>query len=116
MNYLILLFLSVLIIFILVMVLLSNSKSSNNIHIKADMLTIRHPLKKEVINLESDLKSWNIQRINMLWWGKLYSVNLELQSGKWTKIYSRFLSGKIEQLLIYLEETASGKKTGSLNK
>lgn len=116
MNYLIILFLSVLIIFILVMVLLSNSKSSNNIHIKGDKLTIRHPLKKEVINLESDLKSWNIQRINMLWWGRLYSVNLELKSGKWTKVYSRSLSGKIEQLIIYLKETAPERKIDSLNK
>lgn len=114
MNFLFIFLISVFIIFILIAVLLANSKSSNNIHINGNMLTIWHPLKKDVINLESDLKSWNVQQVNMLWRGKLNSVNLELQSGKWKKVYSRSLSGKIEELITYLEQTAIERKTDQL--
>lgn len=111
MNYLYILLFSVAIVFILILVLLADSKSSNNIHIKGDKLTIWHPLKKIVIDLQADLKSWNIQSVHLLWRGRLHTVNLELESGKWKKIYSRSLSGKIEPLITYLEKSASQKRT-----
>ncbi|MEB2778511.1 hypothetical protein SYJ56_24595 [Algoriphagus sp. D3-2-R+10] len=111
MNFLFIFLISVFIIFILIAVLLVNSKNSNNIQRSGNKLTIWHPLKKEVIDLEYDLKSWNVQQVNMLWWGRINSVNLELQSGKWKKVYSRSLSGKIAQLITYLEKKAIERKT-----
>ncbi len=114
MNYLFILLVTVLILIILLTVLFADSKTSNNIHRKGNILTIWHPLKKDVINLETDLKSWNIQHVRVLWWGRLYSVNLELSSGKWKKVFSRSLTGKIERLTSYLEKSAKEKKTDSL--
>ncbi|EPR69131.1 hypothetical protein ADICYQ_1903 [Cyclobacterium qasimii M12-11B] len=74
-----------------------------------------HPFKKEVINLDAELYSWNFQRINTLWRGKLYSINLKLKSGKWTKVYSRSPSGKIADLINHLKITAVDKKGKSIN-
>lgn len=96
------------------MVLLANSRSSYSFHRNGNILTIVHPLKNEVVNLETDLKSWNLKGFRRLWWGKIYSLNLELNSGKWKKIYSRSLSGTIDQLITHLESTALDKKTESI--
>tara|TARA_R110002020_G_scaffold254617_1_gene468325 strand:+ start:279 stop:620 length:342 start_codon:yes stop_codon:yes gene_type:complete len=110
MNYLIIFLISVIIIFTLIMVLFADSKSSNSIHRKGNKLTIWHPLNKQVINLNSDVKTWNIQKIRWFWWGTIYSVNIELLSGKWKKIYSRSITGKLEPLISHLEKIAPEKK------
>ena len=91
-------------------VLLANSKTSVDFHLTDNKLTILHPFKKEVINLDEDLNSWNSQRINTLWRGKLHSINLQLKSGKWTKVYSRSRDRNMENLISYLQATAVEKK------
>lgn len=114
MEYLIILSITIFIIFILILVLLGNSRSSYSFHRNGKILTIVHPLKNEEVNLESELKSWNIKGFRRLWRGKIYSLNMELHSGKWKKIYSRSLDGTIDQLITYLESTAFDKKTESI--
>ena len=111
MEYSYIIFISIFVFLILVFVLLVDTKTSNNIHKKGNLLTIWHPLKKESINLDTDLLSWHVQRINVLWWGKLYAVNLKLKSGKWKKLYSRSRRGKFDQLINYLEKNALNKQT-----
>lgn len=113
MTYLVVLLITIIIISILVMVLLANNRSSNDISRDGNLLTISHPLKKEVINLDSDLKSWNVQSFRRLWWGRIYGVSLETKSGKWKKLYTRILSGNIGALITYLEETAPEKRRES---
>lgn len=113
MDFLIVLLITVAIVFIFLLILLANSRSSYNFYRKEHILTIVHPLKNDQINLETELKSWNVQGFKRLWWGSIFSVNLELNSGKWQKIYSKSLSGKIDQLIIYLESSAPNRKTES---
>ena len=113
MNFLFVLLITIVIISIPILIMLANNKSSNVINRDGNILTISHPLKNEVINIDSDLKSWNVQSFRRLWWGRIYGVSLELNSGKWKKLYTRILSGKIGDLVSYLEETAPEKRTGS---
>lgn len=110
MDYLIIILISVFIVFLLVSVLLIDTKTSNKISRKGNKLTLWHPLKKEEIDLEKDLKSWNVQRLNLLWRGRFYALNMELKSGKWKKIYTRSLSGKTGKLIAYLEINAQSNK------
>lgn len=114
MEFLVTLSISIVIVFILLIVLLFNSRNSYSFHRDGSILTIIHPLKKELINLESDLKSWNVQGFRRLWRGKIYALNLEMNSGKWKKIYARSLTGDIEQLINYLDSTAIKAKTESV--
>ena len=75
------------------------------------MLTIWYPLKKEVVDIETDLLSWNVQQVWPLRWGRLYSLNLELKPGRWKNVYARTLSGKVGQLIAYLEKHAPERRT-----
>lgn len=111
MSYLYIVIISILIVSALMAVLLANSKTSINFHLVDNKLTILHPFKKEVINLDTELNSWNYQKINTLWRGKFYSINLKLNSGKLTKVYSRSRSGNMEMLINYLETTAVDKES-----
>ncbi|GAA0878953.1 hypothetical protein GCM10009119_19210 [Algoriphagus jejuensis] len=47
-----------------------------------NILTLWHPLKKEDVDLENELKSWNVRRMNLLWRGKPYALSLELTDGR----------------------------------
>lgn len=105
MNYLIVVLISSILIFSLLFLMLQNYRSSYEFILSDDILTIKHPLKDEVIDLDLELKSWNVQGFRRLWWGKIYSVNLELRSGKWRKIYATQLAGKITILITHLEST-----------
>lgn len=111
MDYLYIVIVSILIVSTLMIVLLTNSKTSNNIILQGNKLTIFHPLKKEDINLDADLKKWNVQKIQTLWRGKFYSLNLQLKSGKWNRLYSRSFTGKIAPIIEYLENTSPEKKS-----
>ncbi|WP_026954373.1 hypothetical protein [Algoriphagus vanfongensis] len=99
------------IIFFFLIILLAETKTSNNIERKGSKLTVWHPLKKEVIDLETDLISWNVQRMKLLWWGKLYAVNMQLKSGKWKKIYARSRRGKFYKLISYLKKNELSKQS-----
>lgn len=114
MDLLYIFLISIVLLILLFTVLFADSKSSNSIHRKGDKLTIWYPLKEEVIDLNTDLTSWNVQSIRPLWWGRLYAVNLELKSGKWKRVYTRSLTGRIRQLIEYLEENAKDKQAQPL--
>ncbi len=66
------------------------TRRSSDIRIDGKNLVIRYPLRKKEINLDKELKSWKLQEINRLWIGKTQAINLELQSGKWHHVDSRF--------------------------
>ncbi|AEL28042.1 hypothetical protein [Cyclobacterium marinum] len=110
MDYLYIVIVSILIVSALMIVLLTNTKNSNNIILQGNKLTIFHPLKREDINLDADLQKWNVQKIQTLWRGKFYSLNLQLKSGKWNRLYSRNFTGKIAPVIEYLENTSPEKK------
>lgn len=111
MNSLLAILISIVVVFILVIVLLLDSKTSNSISRAGNMLTIWHPLKEEVIDLQADLLSWNVQQVRPLRWGRLYSLNLELRPGRWKNVYARSLSGTVGQLIDYLEKHAQERKS-----
>jgi hypothetical protein len=114
MNYLVAILISIIVVFIFVIVLLLNTKTSNRISRAGSVLTIWYPLKKEVVDLEADLLSWNVQKVRPLWWGRFYSLNLEFKPGRWKNVYSRSLSGKVGQLIAYLEKHAPERKTQAI--
>tara|TARA_R110002072_G_scaffold264748_1_gene423642 strand:- start:156774 stop:157064 length:291 start_codon:yes stop_codon:yes gene_type:complete len=82
-----------------------DSKTSNKISRTKDKLTIWHPFKQEVIDLNSDIKSWKLQTVSYLRIGKLYSLNIETKSGNWKKVFSRSYDGNFKNLVEYLEKT-----------
>lgn len=111
MDYLVISILSILVISIFVAILLVNSRTSTNISLKGRTLSILHPLKKDTIQLEKDLKSWKVSKMNLLWQGKLYALNLETKAGEWKKIYFRRRSDKIKHLIDTLELVAPNGRT-----
>ncbi|WP_157963225.1 hypothetical protein [Algoriphagus litoralis] len=74
-------------------------------------MTIYFPLKVEQIDLDNDIKSWNLQGIRRLWWGRFYSLNLELDSGHWRKLYSKTLLGQMNDVVLYLQQNSPDKQS-----
>lgn len=93
---------------------LAESKTTHNIEKKGSKLTLWHPLKKEVIDLNTDIIDWNVQRIHLLWWGKLHAINIQLKSGKWKTIYSKSRRGKFNKLTSHLKKIDQTKQSQSL--
>lgn len=107
MNYLIISIVAILILALFVAILLINSKTSSSVSLEGKTLTVGYPLKQDVIDLEKDLRSWNLRRMNLMWRGKLYALSLELQDGAWKKIYFRSRTQKkIRPLVSMLNELA----------
>jgi hypothetical protein len=85
-------------------------RKSTDIRLEGDLLVLRYPFAKEEISLSDELKSWQLQQANFLWWGRVYSVNIELKSGKWKQVNSRFNRGGFEAVFDYLKTNYADKR------
>lgn len=85
-------------------------RKSTDIRLEGDRLILRYPISKEEIILSEELKSWHLQEATFLWWGKVYTINLELKSGKWKHISTRFNPGSFETVFGYLEDNYSDRR------
>ncbi len=92
------------VLFLIVTPLLFFSKRSTDVRLKGDLLVLRYPFTKEEINLSEALKSWHLQEAHFLRLGKIYSLNMELNSGKWKHVSSRFNAESFNLLFHYLED------------
>jgi len=107
MDYLVISIVAILIVALFVAILLINSKTSSSISLEGKTLTVGYPLKKDVIDLEKDLRRWSVRRMNLMWRGRLYALSLELQDGAWKKIYFRSRTEKkIRRLVGLLNDLA----------
>jgi len=113
MNSLVISIVAILVLAIFVAIFLMNSRTGHNIKLQGKMLTIGHPLKEDVIDLEKDLSNWNVTRMNLMWRGRLYVLNLELNSRSWKKIYFRSPTGNIQELIAKLDELIPLEKDSS---
>jgi hypothetical protein len=86
------------------------TRRSSDIRLEGKNLVIRYPTSKKEINLEAELKSWKMQEIKHLWIGRTQSINLELQSGKWHHVNSRFNKETIEEIYHFLNENFGEKR------
>lgn len=86
------------------------TRRSSDVRLEGKNLVIRYPTSKKEINLEVELKSWKMQEINHLWIGKTQTINLELQSGKWHHVNSRFNRETIEEIYYFLNENFGEKR------
>lgn len=86
------------------------TRRSSDVRLEGKNLVIRYPTSKKEINLEVELKSWKMQEINHLWIGKTQTINLELQSGKWHHVNSRFNRETIEEIYHFLNENFREKR------
>lgn len=86
------------------------TRRSSDIWLEGKNLVIRYPTSKKEINLEAELKSWKMQEIKHLWIGRTQSINLELQSGKWHHVNSRFNKETIEEIYHFLNENFGEKR------
>lgn len=91
------------VLFLIITPLLFFSKRSTDVRLKGDVLVLRYPITKEEIKLSEELKSWNLQEARFLRLGKIYSINMELNSGKWRSVGSRFNAESFKDLFQYLE-------------
>ncbi|MEX2513192.1 MAG: hypothetical protein WD398_09820 [Cyclobacteriaceae bacterium] len=103
MEILVGLFIAVIILGIILIPIFYYTKRSSDIRLEGERLIIRYPLRKIEIHLGKDLKSWSLQEARFLWIGKVFAVNLELNSGKWHHVNSRFNPESYENLLEMLE-------------
>ena len=106
MNYLTIGIISIVILAILVTTLLLNSQTGRSFRLQGRQLTLLYPLKKEVVKLDTEVKSWNIERIHLMWRGKLYALSLELKNGTWKKLYFRSRTEEVRHLVAALDEVA----------
>lgn len=86
------------------------TRRSSDVRLEGKNLVIRYPTSKKEINLETELKSWKMQEIKHLWIGKTQTINLELQSGKWHHVNSRFNRETIEEIYHFLNDNFGGKR------
>jgi hypothetical protein len=94
--------------------LLYYTRRSSDVRLEGEMLVIRYPIQKKEINLKTDLKSWNMQEAKFLWIGKVYAINLELNSGKWHNVNSRFNSESFNKVFEFLEKNFKDKRKKDL--
>lgn len=90
------------------------TRRSSDIRLLGDEMEVRYPMREKVIALNQELKSWNVQEANFLWIGKVYSINLELESGKWHHVNTRFNRETFEKIYTYLESTYSDRRKKDL--
>lgn len=86
------------------------TRRSSDIRLQGDDIEFHYPMRKKVINLKQDLKSWNIQEAKFLWIGKVYSINLELESGKWHHVNTRYNRETFEIIYTYLDATYGDRR------
>ncbi|MEX0882980.1 MAG: hypothetical protein WDZ72_05845 [Cyclobacteriaceae bacterium] len=102
--------------FILILILIPlvyYTRQSSDIRLEGELLIIRYPFRKVEIHLNNDLKSWSLQEARFLWIGKVFAINLELNSGKWHHVNSRFNPESFENLLELLEGLYEERKRKS---
>jgi hypothetical protein len=86
------------------------TRRSSDIRLVGRNLVIRYPMRKKEINLDTELKSWKLQKINRLWIGKTQAINLELQSGKWHHVDSRLNRETFNSIYAVLTENFEEKR------
>lgn len=78
-------------------------KRSSDIRLEGERLIIRYPFSKEEVNLNEDLKSWQLQEAYFIRLGKTYAVNIELKNGKWKSISSRLNADTFQEIFKHLD-------------
>jgi hypothetical protein len=78
------------------------TRRSSDIRLLGDKLEIHYPMRHKEIQLKQELKSWNLQHATFLWIGKVYSINIELLSGKWHHVNTRFNRESFDRIYEYL--------------
>lgn len=73
-------------------------------------MVFRYPLRKKEVNLDTELKSWKLQEIRLLWIGKVHAINLELQNGRWHQVDSRFNRETFNSIFTLLTENFETKR------
>ena len=97
-------FLVLIILFFVITLSLFLMRKSTDISLIGDILIIRYPLKKEMIELSGQLCNWQLQEIRMIRIGKVSVINIELRDGKWKNVSSRFTGEGFPVLLKYLND------------
>lgn len=86
------------------------TRRSSDIRLLGDTMEFHYPMRKKEINLHQDMKSWNMQEANFIWIGKVYSINIELESGKWHHVNTRFNRETFEAIYSYLDQNYSQRR------
>lgn len=90
------------------------TRRSSDIRLLGDNMEFHYPMRKKEINLNQDMKSWNMQEANFIWIGKVYSINIELESGKWHHVNTRFNRETFDAIYSYLDKTYSQRRKKDL--
>lgn len=93
------------VVLLIVTPLLFLFKRSSDIRMEGDLLVLRYPFTKEEIQLSEELKSWHLQEAHFLRFGKVYSLNMELNNGKWKSVSSRFNADSFKLIFHYFEKS-----------
>lgn len=90
------------------------TRRSSDIRLMGDNMEFHYPMRKKVNNLKQDLKSWNMQEAKFLWIGKVYSINIELESGKWHHVNNRYNRETFEMIYNHLDETYADRRKADM--
>jgi hypothetical protein len=110
MDSTLLLVLSSMAIFFLLFMLLLLVKERVELQLTRDRILLKYPTRKKEIQLDSELKSWKIQKATYLRWGVVYSINMLFQSGKRAAVNSRISPENFEALYTYLESRYANRR------
>jgi hypothetical protein len=100
---------------LIVLPLVFFTRRSSDIRLSGDNIEILYPMRKKEFNLNQELKSWNIQEAKFLWIGKVYSINMELKSGKWHHVNTRFNRDSFEEIYSYLNSSYLDRRKKDMN-
>lgn len=87
---------------VIVLPLVYYTRRSSDIRLRGDSLEIKYPMRQQNIQLNKELKGWSLQQATLFWIGKVYSLNLELHSGKWHHVNTRFNRDSFDEIYEYL--------------
>jgi hypothetical protein len=80
------------------------------ISIENNELILQYPLTTQIIDLEKDLKHWELQETYYIRWGAFQTITLTFNNGKTMNISSLFNQTNYNTLYNYLKKNAIGKR------
>lgn len=99
-----------LLLLVIVLPLVYYTRRSSDIRLIGDRLEIKYPMRQQNIIINEELKRWSLQQATLFWIGKVYSVNLELHSGKWHHVNTRFNRESFDEIYEYLVRHYSDRR------
>lgn len=97
-------------LFFLLLPLLFFFRRRVDLDLEGDTLIIKYPLSDKKINLQEELKSWEVQQAYYIRWGVFYSINMQFNNGKQLAVSSLLNQPNFDLLFAHLNSRFKERK------